>query len=270
VKRGTPEHPKTIDLAQRLGVPRYVAVGILESLWHFTSEFAPQGNIGKFTDAAIAGHIHWEKTCKELVTSLIEAKWVDKCAKHRLIVHDWHEHADQTVKRWLDKRSLQFLKPEQVKRSRGEASHASTKLANASTEKADPPPEACLPLPLPLPLPEPLPEPLPRCAVLQGRRPAPPDLSFNFEAWFLERMRKHTNPERATNAARLLAQHPQINDPEWRAEFERVHDLWLQSERWLWKNGARVKPMDELVTDQFWLYPPPVQMSETERAMANL
>lgn len=169
MKRGTPEHPKTIDLANRLNVPRYVAVGILESLWHFTSEFAPQGNIGKFTDAAIAGHIHWEKTCKELVTSLIEAKWVDKCAKHRLIIHDWNEHADQTVKRWLEKRGLQFLQPEQVTRVRNGGSHASTKLAHASTEKADPPPQAGLPKPLPLPKPEPLPEPTPFGGVLQTR-----------------------------------------------------------------------------------------------------
>lgn len=180
MKRGTPEHPKTIDLANRLGVPRYVAVGILESLWHFTSEFAPQGNIGKFTDAAIAGHIHWEKECKDLVTFLIEAKWVDKCAKHRLIVHDWHEHADQTVKRWLEKRGLQFLHPEHVTRNRSSRGHASTKLANASTEKADPPPQAGLPLPLPLPLPEPIPEPGPQPPAAPERAGA---LPFTNQRW---------------------------------------------------------------------------------------
>lgn len=251
MKRGTPDHPKTIDLAKRLGVPRYVAVGILESLWHFTAEFAPQGNIGKFTDAAIAGHLHWEKTCKELIAALIESKWVDKCAKNRLIVHDWKDHADQTVKRWLEKRSLEFLIPQLVTRNR----HASTKLADASMEKADPPPQAGLPLPKPLPEPVPLPVALPAQALIV----LPPSA---------ERLIGET-------AERMYARHPKkrnwplvpgvlksavmtVADPAKQLEeIESVHEAWVAAHDWT-KDGGRFAPkLDEWIADKgFTAWPP--------------
>lgn len=190
MKRGTPDHPKTVDLASRLNIPRYQAVGILECLWHFTAEFAPQGNVGKFSDAAIAGHLHWDKPCRELITALCEAKYLERHPKHRLIVHDWHEHADQTVKRYLAKHGLEFVKSEQVTRK----PRASTKLANASTKLAqtsegnevDGQP---LPLPLPLPLPEPLPQPA-TCACAPSAADMNGQTSNRFDEFWLKWPRK--------------------------------------------------------------------------------
>ncbi len=48
--RAVPDHPKFADLMARLGRPKYVALGCLEAVWHFTGRFTPQGNIGKYTD----------------------------------------------------------------------------------------------------------------------------------------------------------------------------------------------------------------------------
>ena len=133
LKRGTPENPKVAHLSQLLNIPRPWAVGILEMLWHFTAKFAPCGDIGKYTDATIAEAVGWQRPTGErgvtpqwkLSDALVEAKWLDRCPCHRLVVHDWSHHADQSVTKYLDRHRLSFV-------------HAVNSL----------------PLPLPLPLPQ--------------------------------------------------------------------------------------------------------------------
>lgn len=109
MKRGTPEHPKVHSLAAALNVPRYAAVGILESLWHFAQEYAPAGDVGRFPDDAIARWVCWDRASAVLVEALHKTGWVDFCACHRIRVHDWPQHADQTVKRVLDNRGQRLL-----------------------------------------------------------------------------------------------------------------------------------------------------------------
>jgi hypothetical protein len=109
MKRGTPRHPKVMSLAAKLGVKRYSAVGLLEMLWHFTAEFALDGDIGKHEDVAIAEALSWDDDSMILVRSLVDAGWLDECGCHRLRVHDWNKHADQTVQRVLAKRKQGFL-----------------------------------------------------------------------------------------------------------------------------------------------------------------
>ncbi len=135
MKRGTPDHPKVAHLAQLLNIPIYSAVGLLELLWHFTARYAPQGDIGKYPDSVIAKAVGWEKhTGRTRVTSelwlssaLVTAKLLDTSPIHRLVVHDWSDHADEAVRKFLSRHSLDFVQTEAR-------------------------------LPLPLPLPEPLPD----------------------------------------------------------------------------------------------------------------
>jgi hypothetical protein len=109
MKRGTPRHPKVLELASLLNIPRYAAVGLLEMLWHFTAEFALDGNIGKFSDEAIKEALCYDGASMMLVNSLIEARLIDACQCHRLRVHDWPDHADQTVRRVLSGRNQSFI-----------------------------------------------------------------------------------------------------------------------------------------------------------------
>ena len=133
MKRGTPEHPKTTNLMRRLQVARYQAVGILESLWHFTMRYAPAGDVGKWSNDEIASAIGWEGNAEVLVAALLATKWLDAGNGKRLIVHDWHEHADQTCKRYIASHNLAF---------------ASMSLANDSPPVPDPVPD-------PVPVPDP-------------------------------------------------------------------------------------------------------------------
>jgi hypothetical protein len=112
MKRGTIDHPKTRHLCTLLNIIRPTAVGILECLWHWTAMYAPQGDIGKHSDDAIEEACFWPSTKRgkgKLLAALIAAGWVDKDPGHRLIVHDWDEHADEAVKKRLTRAGIDFV-----------------------------------------------------------------------------------------------------------------------------------------------------------------
>lgn len=109
MKRGTTRHPKLAKLAQLLHIPRVQAIGHLELLWHFCAEFTPQGNIGKYDDDWIEASLEWTGPRGKLIKSLVTSRWCDKSFPHRLIVHDWHEHCDDGVKKRLARSGLPFL-----------------------------------------------------------------------------------------------------------------------------------------------------------------
>jgi len=99
VKRGTPDHPKIRALARRLRINRAWAVGILEMLWHFTAQYCPRGDIGRYTDDEIAEACAWpeDRPSRELIEALIECRLLDPHEEHRLVVHDWADHAEDSV-----------------------------------------------------------------------------------------------------------------------------------------------------------------------------
>lgn len=99
MKRGGPRHPKTKRLAKALGTSTVHAVGVLEVLWHMTAEVAPSGAIGRhFTDEELADELEWQGDAATLVEALVETEWFDRVpGRDRLAIHDWAEHADDTV-----------------------------------------------------------------------------------------------------------------------------------------------------------------------------
>jgi len=153
VKRGTPEHPKVFDLCERLKIRRPAAVGYLELLWHFTAKFAPQGDIGRFSERRIEAALDWSGASGKLVNALTESRWLDRHAEHRLIVHDWHDHADDAVRKRLARLGLKFLTV--IGKVTGQNTDTDWK-ASATQVKS-----GCLPEPEPEPAPGPLPLPRP-------------------------------------------------------------------------------------------------------------
>lgn len=119
-------------------------------LWHFTAEYALAGDVGRFSDDAIAKALCWDHASTMLVSCLVDAGWLDRCQCHRLRVHDWPQHADQTVSRVLTNRNQGFLKC---------YDDPSTMLASFQHDPSLPVP---LPLPKAVPLPIPTPLPLPQ------------------------------------------------------------------------------------------------------------
>ncbi len=118
MKRSAPDHPKMTRLAVLLKLERWGAVGIMESLWHFVAKHAIQGDIGKWQDEEIAAAIGWTADPTQLITALVDAGWLDRCKSRRLVVHDWHEHAEESVKKTIANRELDFYRAESFQKIR--------------------------------------------------------------------------------------------------------------------------------------------------------
>jgi hypothetical protein len=95
-------HPKIRRLRRALNLREYEAVGVLEMIWQFTAQHAPRGDIGRWADEDIAGAIDWpEERASELIEALIDAQLLDVSEDARLVVHDWHDHAQDNLKQRL-------------------------------------------------------------------------------------------------------------------------------------------------------------------------
>ena len=103
------EHPKVLELAARLGVSRPAAIGHLELLWAFVGKLAPQGNVGKYGDGAIAGAALWDGNAAYFVDVLLITRLFDECGTHRLLVHDWADHCPSWVRAKLKKAHLPII-----------------------------------------------------------------------------------------------------------------------------------------------------------------
>jgi len=111
MKRTALDNPKIDALCHALNVQRWGAIGILESLWHFTAKHAVQGDIGRWSDRDLARFVGWTRGDSRLIAGLLATKWLDSDPIHRLLVHDWAEHCDQSVRKTLVNRGLAFAVP---------------------------------------------------------------------------------------------------------------------------------------------------------------
>jgi hypothetical protein len=109
MKREAMGGSKMKSLSRHLNLDQWAAVGILESLWHLTAREAPQGDVGKLSNADIAAFMEWRGDPDALIQGLVNSRWLDVSDTYRLVVHDWHEHADEAVKKKLDRAHKPFL-----------------------------------------------------------------------------------------------------------------------------------------------------------------
>jgi hypothetical protein len=162
VLRGTPDHPKFVALQASLRLPRPHVVGLLELLWHFTSRYAPEGDVGRWPDAAIEGGCGWEGDHGALVSALVSCGWLDVDGEHRLVVHDWHHHADRHVRRRLAAHGRRPVGDEREPERRPTGTKVEPegcpRGAQRATEGRPKGDGTCAP---PVPVPEPVPEPEP-------------------------------------------------------------------------------------------------------------
>jgi hypothetical protein len=172
MKRGAVDHFKMRRLARALQVPLYAANGLVMRLLHFTADHAPRGDVGRFNDQDIADACCWDREPAELVGGFTESGWLDRHPQCRLAVHDWYEHAEDSVhaRVWRDRgwfmtgEQPRLRKLEEKERAKATAFYAEHQAPNAaeaaaagSRESLDgchSAPNGASPLPPPLPLPE--------------------------------------------------------------------------------------------------------------------
>jgi hypothetical protein len=160
VKRDAPSSTKMKRLCRLLDIPLHQAVGLLELLWHLTAREAPRGNIGKLSNETIALALDYRGDEDRLVDAWIRTGWLDEDREYRLIVHDWHEHADEAVKKRLTRSGQSFVSARRVE----------TKPPNVETKEqvGNLPRAGAGPVPVPVPVPHPGPEPVSPSALAQS------------------------------------------------------------------------------------------------------
>lgn len=93
-----PTHPKTAKLARRLGVSKPAAVGHLHFLWWWCITHRPEGVLHGLDADDIAEACGWDGDSADLIDALFTSGWLDDDGE-ALVVHDWWEHAGQTIAR---------------------------------------------------------------------------------------------------------------------------------------------------------------------------
>jgi len=111
MKRENFTSPKMFDLASRLGVSRFAAIGIVTLMRDFAAIHSPAGDIGKWPDGSIAGACDWNGDAATFVASLVDAGWLLRDEGHRLLVSDWETECEQWVGLRVRKLKLAFAKP---------------------------------------------------------------------------------------------------------------------------------------------------------------
>lgn len=100
---------KLTKLMRRLDIDRPRAIGTLSLLWAFTQQSARRGDIGRHPDEDIALACDWEGNPSELIDGLIHAGFLDRDSVHRLIIHDWSDHAPDFVKKTATRNKERLL-----------------------------------------------------------------------------------------------------------------------------------------------------------------
>lgn len=103
MKRGTDSLAKFLFLQKELKLPKYAAVGLLQTLWDFTILNTPEGNIGKFTNEEIALALGYDEDPDALIEALVKRHWLDPDPVHRLVIHHWPDHCEDRVHERLAK-----------------------------------------------------------------------------------------------------------------------------------------------------------------------
>jgi hypothetical protein len=232
-------------------------------LWHFTAEYTPQGDIGKFSDDRIEAALDWTGKKGHLIDCLVESGWLDRepattkepvgngeatarqwPGNRKLVVHHWHDHAEDSVRKRLNRAGLQFLTVS------GEVTGQNPVTDRTLSDTGAVLPSQALPEPEPTP-----PNPPGSCASDDARvdvgsplaitpRSADGDRPEWFEQWWAIYWRKvarkpaqrafqahvRTQERFAQVMAATIAQTPAMTkrDPE-----KRPHGAtWLNAERW--------------------------------------
>lgn len=108
-------HPKTRIAADLLGISIPLLVGHLHLLWHWAMDFAQDGDLSHFTDAAIEAAAMWDGEPGALVAALINCGTGGKVGfiEPGRVLHDWDQYGGkvftkrdkeaQRMREWRDR-----------------------------------------------------------------------------------------------------------------------------------------------------------------------
>lgn len=122
MKRSAWGHPKLERLGLRLDLPTWGVVGIVESFWQWVGRYAPSGDVSR--DLELMPRWIGYADGPRLIAALLDVGLLDQTEDGRLYVHDWHEHADDSVKKTLAREGKGFWNGKRVRRSPDGGAHS--------------------------------------------------------------------------------------------------------------------------------------------------
>jgi hypothetical protein len=269
--RAVPDHPKFTELKRLLNRPKGAALGYLECVWHFTGRFTPQGNIGKYSDAAIEAWVEWDGEAGAMIEALIQSKWLDHDPAHRILVHDWPQHADKSTKQTLTRSRLQFCAPTVGFSARD---FQSSSLEDQSRLHED---RFCLHedqsrlhegsqndeanFMKPLPVPEPVPESGAVPGKLLPFRAVEPE--DDFEILYS----RHPQAKRRSRGIALNYYASAIINGADAEVIDKIHAAMCETESWRWKDGIGAPTLDQWLLDQGWKYSPDAKARDSPQSL---
>ncbi|MDF7801797.1 hypothetical protein P4C99_20125 [Pontiellaceae bacterium B1224] len=134
MKHDVEQHVKFKMLQRKLGFKLWQTKGVLESLWGFCATNTMRGDIGRFSNEEICACIEWEDDPQKLFDALVDCSWLDPCAEHRLIVHDWEHHCPNFIKGNLKKHGKAFAQRVAKQPAKHGAKRGADPLSQAATK----------------------------------------------------------------------------------------------------------------------------------------
>ena len=229
--RGTLTHWKTRLLADQLGISPAHALGLLEALWHVTAEDAPSGNIGRLSNKAIVMQMFTDFDPDRLIGAFIASGHLDVHPVHRLLIHDWHVHADYNTKRKVERRG------EAMHTARGDVAPVTKRDASSRviTQHES----------IPEPEPEPEPEPLNPSANSSEKTEINGGLSFSSST---DKPSKSKSPRKRKSAKPKRENPPDPRHTPIRKAWERHFEEQVKSPPPKW-NGYEAKALSRFLDD---------------------
>src|SRR5215471_14073720 len=92
-------HPKTIHLAELLKVRVPEAVGLLQFLWWWALDYAPNGLVTAGDKPVVARACLWHRKPDDFWGALLSAGFVEDAGTDVLKIHDWMDYAGRLIQR---------------------------------------------------------------------------------------------------------------------------------------------------------------------------
>lgn len=118
-------HPKVKKAARLAGISEPEMIGRLHYLWWWALDYAPDGDLSKYSDDDIESAVDWHGEPGQFVKALIECGFNDHCGliekvKRGRVVHDWYEYGGKLIeKREMNAERMRAKRATHVQRTTG-------------------------------------------------------------------------------------------------------------------------------------------------------
>lgn len=100
-------HPKVKKAARLAGISESEMIGRLHYLWWWALDYAPDGDVTKYSQDDIESAVDWEGTSGKFYKALLECGFNGHCgllekSGRTICIHDWHDYAGKLIERRAD------------------------------------------------------------------------------------------------------------------------------------------------------------------------